>query len=245
MTMMSELTKASLLFLLDYTKDRANEHLEAIIRRLIITSDISNKAAWTDKVLNLVRDVVSSIDPDVRCGDSLDVLSYVRLKVIPGGSIEECKYVDGIVFRQNVTHKKMLDKREAIKYNPRVLLLAGGIEFQRTDARLSSMDTLIEQEEKYLSILVEKIMYLKPDLIIVGKAVARKAQELLCEHKVAVIQNVKPELLTRIARVTGARIGSSDHMVGQYGEECLGTCRRFYIQCVTDDPERQDRNTGR
>jgi hypothetical protein len=36
------------------------------------------------------------------------------------------------------------------------------------------------------------------DIILVGKAVARKAQELLCEQHVAVMQNVKPQLLERI-----------------------------------------------
>jgi ABC-type Fe3+-hydroxamate transport system substrate-binding protein len=30
------------------------------------------------------------------------------------------------------------------------------------------MDTLIEQEDKYIEILVEKIMSLKPDIILVG-----------------------------------------------------------------------------
>jgi len=49
--------------------------------------------------------------------------------------------------------------RSSVKENPKILILGGGIEFQRTDTRLSSMDTLIEQEDSYISILVEKIMY--------------------------------------------------------------------------------------
>jgi hypothetical protein len=36
------------------------------------------------------------------------------------------------------------------------------------------------------------------DIILVGKAVARRAQELLCEQNVAVMQNVKAQLLDRI-----------------------------------------------
>lgn len=49
-----------------------------------------------------------------------------------------------------------------VKENPRILLLAGGIEFQRADLKLSSMDTLIEQENKFMEILVDKIMSLRP-----------------------------------------------------------------------------------
>lgn len=76
--------------------------------------------------------------------------------------MEECVFIDGIVFRKNVSHKKMMsDKNED---DPKILLLAGGIDFQRMDMKLSSMDTLIEQEDKYMEILVEKIMSLKPGL---------------------------------------------------------------------------------
>eukprot|EP01033_Poteriospumella_lacustris_P022103 gene22103-16543_t len=125
------------------------------------------------------------------------------------------------------------------KDNPRILLLAGGIEFQRADMKLSSMDTLIEQEDKHMELLVDKIMSLKPDIILVGKSVARKAQELLCEHQLIVMQNVKLKLLERLSRMTGAMLlPSTDTMIQQYGEECLGTCGHFKLRLVQDDPEK-------
>jgi hypothetical protein len=55
----------------------------------------------------------------------------------------------------------MAEGNSYTKENPRILLLSGGIEFQR-DARLASIDTLIEQVNRYLEILVDKIMSLKP-----------------------------------------------------------------------------------
>jgi 1-phosphatidylinositol-3-phosphate 5-kinase len=72
----------------------------------------------------------------------------------------ESSYIDGIVFRKNVSHKKMSPGEG--KVNPRILVLAGAIDFQRADNRLSSMDTLIEQEDKHIEILVDKIMSLRP-----------------------------------------------------------------------------------
>lgn len=50
---------------------------------------------------------VSSVDPNVKGGDFLDIRPYVKMKLIPGGRRDECRYVDGIVFRKNVTHKTM------------------------------------------------------------------------------------------------------------------------------------------
>jgi hypothetical protein len=221
--------------------DRASSHLSEIVDRLIVANPVimKDKKIWKDVVVNLIKTVVSSVDPDVRSGDNVDIRPYVKIKVIPGGAVSECNYVDGVVFRKNVSHKKMAV--DGTKTDPKILLLAGGIEFQRTEAKLSSMDTLIEQEDKFMEILVEKIMSLKPDIILVGKAVARKAQELLCEHKVIVMQNVKQTILERVARMTGAiLLPSTDSMVKQFGEECLGTCSKFWLRLVQDDPERSN-----
>jgi hypothetical protein len=221
-------------------QSRASAHLAAIVKRLVYASTIlssSDRDMWIDIILTLVRGVVESVDPDVRAGDELDIRPYVKIKVIPGGETSECCYVDGVVFRKNVSHKRM--GTYGVKDNPRVLLLAGGIEFQRADTKLSSMDTLIEQEDKYMELLVEKIMSLKPDIILVGKSVARKAQELLCEHRLIVMQNVKLKLLERLSRMTGAMLlPSTDTMIQQYGEECLGTCGNFRLRLVQDDPEK-------
>jgi hypothetical protein len=31
---------------------------------------------------------------------------------------------------------------------------------------------------------------------------------------------------------------STDHMIQQYGTECLGTCGKFWFRLVQDDPEK-------
>jgi len=92
---------------------------------------------------------------------------------------------------------------------------------------------LIEQENKYLELLVEKILILKPDIIIVGASIARRAQEILSENNVVALQNVKSRQLTRIARLLGATIlPSTDYMIQQTGDECLGSCKSFSIKMI-------------
>jgi 1-phosphatidylinositol-3-phosphate 5-kinase len=129
--------------------------------------------------------------------------------------------MSGIVFCKNVSHKRMAKEIE----NPRIMLLSGGIEYTRTENRIASLDTLLEQEEKYLSILVTKIVKLKPDLLMVGRSVSRKAQEMLLAANVTLVQHVKSTLMTRIARQSGATIlSSTDHVMNQFGTSVLGTC---------------------
>jgi len=87
----------------------------------------------------------------------------VKVKTVPGGKLSDCAYISGIMFRKTVTHKRMAKQID----NPRILLLSGGIEFTRTENRIASLETLFEQEEKYMEILVAKILKLKPDVSMI------------------------------------------------------------------------------
>lgn len=92
--------------------DRASQHLSGVLDRRIAQSSIipaDSKAMWKETTLTLVKGVVASVDPDVRAGDEIDIRLHVKIKVIPGGDISECGYVDGVVFRKNVSHKKMMN----------------------------------------------------------------------------------------------------------------------------------------
>lgn len=212
---------------LNHLQTRASLHMKSIVQYLLrLNKGINNADQWGNIIVSLINSVVTSVDPDVRAGDKLDIRPFVKLKSIPGGSISESTYVEGVVFRKNVAHKKMVYNKD----NPKILILAGGIEFHRQDFRMSSLDTLIDQEDKFLEIMVEKIMSLSPDIILVGKSVSRRAQELLSSHQVVVFQHVKEKLLERIARMTHAMmLPSIDHMIQQYGKECLGSCGTFSL----------------
>ena len=224
-------------------QEAASRHLDCVVERMMHVIDESERGMWKGIVLNLTRDVVSTVDPDVRQGDDIDILKYVKIKIIPGGGLEGNSYVDGIVLRKNVSNKLMASRGMIQK--PRILLLAGGIEFQRHEMKFSSLDTLIEQETKYIEILVEKILSLQPDIVVVGKSISRRAQELLSEQRVVALQNVKPQQLERMSRLLGAKIlPSTDHMIQQSGDDCLGLCESFSIRQVQDDPERAEKFPG-
>lgn len=172
----------------------------------------------------------------------------MKVKTVPGGNYRDCAYLSGIMFRKTVVNKRMAKQID----NPRILLLSGGIEFTRTENRIASLETLFEQEEKYMEILVAKILKLKPDVLLVGRTVSRRGQELLLKAGVVLIQHVKSSLLSRIARQTGATvISSTDHYMSQFGPDVLGKCRRFRLVTFRDNelwsdellPEGMEENT--
>ena len=148
--------------------------------------------------------------------------------VIPGGSLKDSAYVSGVVFHKNVSHKSMI--KEGGVCNPRLMLLDGSIEYTRKENKITSIDTLLQQEEKYTEILLSKITKLRPDVLIVGRSVSRRAQELLLQKNIVLLQHVKSSLLYRIARQTGANVLSgTDHVLTQFGAAVLGMCVRAII----------------
>ena len=195
---------------------------------------------WLNSIMTLVTRCVSTVDPNVKNnGDLMDIRPYVKVKVIPGGSMQDCAYLSGVLFRKHVVHKKMA--KEVL--NPQIMLLSGGIEFTRMENKIASLDTLLEQEEKYIEILVTKILKLKPNVLLMEKSASRKAQELLLKNKVVLVQHVKPTLMNRIARQTGATIISSqDHVMNQFGANVLGKCRRFRLVTFRDNETWTDGN---
>lgn len=227
-----------------FTGHCAAEHLEQVARDLLRVhapslwqnalhgNSTSQETKWVDKLLSLATKCVSTVDPNVKKGDLIDIRPYVKIKVVPGGSLDDCAYMSGVMFRKTVSHKYMAKELS----DPRIMLLSGGIEFTRRENRIASLETLFEQEEKYLEILVGKIIKYKPDVLLVGRSVSRKAQELLFKAGVVLVQYVKPALLNRISRQTGATvISSTDHVMSQFGSSVLGRCRRFRLVTFRDN----------
>jgi len=175
---------------------------------------------WVNSLMMLATRCCATVIPNLRHGDMLDIRPYCKVKVIPGGKLEDAAYISGIAFRKNVSHKTMAKEMP----NPRIMLLSGGIEYTRTENKFASLDTLLEQESKYMEIIVAKITKLKPDVLMVGRSVNRKAQELLLSRtNIVLLQHVKVGLMERIARQTGATIlSSTNQIMNQFGNSVLG-----------------------
>jgi 1-phosphatidylinositol-3-phosphate 5-kinase len=130
--------------------------------------------------------------------------------------------VKGVVCKKNVAHRRMTTRIE----KPRLLLLAGALEYHRVTNQLSSIDTLLQQETDHLKMAVAKIVAQKPNLLLVENSVSRYAQDLLLEKNISLILNIKQPLLQRISRCTGAQIVPSIDLLPS---QKLGYCELFHV----------------
>ncbi len=182
---------------------------------------------WAELVSKMVNRAVSSVRPNVVDGDAMDISHYVKIKTVPGGSPSDCAYVDGVVFRKQLAHKRM---RPVID-RPRVLLMSCALEYQRNDNRLSSLDVISKQEEEYLNIVATQIAQLKPDVVVVEKAVSRHAQEIFLKEDITLLLNVKRTVLERLARCCESMLITSMDQITH--KRAIGVAGRFRMEHVT------------
>ena len=63
---------------------------------------------------------------------------------------------------------------------------------QRNENRLASLDPLVLQEFEFLKNFVARVVSLRPNILLVEKSVSRLAQNMLLQHGITLVLNVKP-----------------------------------------------------
>uniref|UniRef100_A0A3Q3LXD3 1-phosphatidylinositol 3-phosphate 5-kinase n=1 Tax=Mastacembelus armatus TaxID=205130 RepID=A0A3Q3LXD3_9TELE len=204
-----------------------HNHMMALLQQLLYSESLS--LSWRDIIVPVVQQVVQTVRPDVRnCDDDMDIRQLVHIKKIPGGRKFDSMVVNGFICTKNVAHKKM---NSYIK-NPKILLLKCSIEYlYREETKFTCIDPIVLQEREFLKNYVQRIVDVRPNLVLVEKTVSRIAQDMLLEHGITLVINVKPQVLDRVSHMTqGDLVMSMDQLLTK---PRLGTCHKFYMQPFT------------
>ena len=162
-----------------------------------------------------------------------DIRHYVKVKRISGGKISDCAMIQGVMFRKNVSHRKM--RTDILR--PKILLLDQAITYHRMNSKFHSFDISLKQNEEYMRMIVNKMLDLGPDIVVVSKHCDRLALKEMCKENITAVCNVESSTMERIARAIGAPIiRSIDHMNQLDAEQALGECGRFYVKYYNVDP---------
>jgi len=60
----------------------------------------------------------------------LELKRYAKVEKLPGGTLQECVVLDGVMVNKDITHPKM---RRTIR-NPRVILLDSTLEYKKGES---------------------------------------------------------------------------------------------------------------
>ncbi|KAF3432202.1 hypothetical protein FNV43_RR26941 [Rhamnella rubrinervis] len=210
-------------------------HFRALVSQLLQGEDIkigkeNGDEDWLDIITKIAWQAANFVKPDTSRGGSMDPSDYVKVKCIASGSPSDSTLIKGVVCTKNIKHKRMTSQYK----NPRLLILGGALEYQRVPNQLASFNTLLQQENDHLKMIISKIEALRPNVLLVEKSVSSYAQEYLLEKEISLVLNVKRPLLERIARCTGALITPS---VDNISKTRLGHCELFRLEKVSERHE--------
>ena len=216
-------------------------HLRAVVRQALVAGGVPHAEEWVPILADLAAAAAAAIQPSSAggAGYSMDPRDYVCVKRIPGGQRGDSRLVRGVACRRSVAHKRMATTVEA----PRLLLLGGALQYQRVEGRLSSLDTLLEQERAHLRVACARAVALQPQVVLVEKSCARYAQELLLTAGVSLVLNVKPAVLRRLAAATGAQVAPGCDALREGLH--LGSCGAFRCEALAEEhgPPREQSRT--
>jgi len=179
------------------------------LRKIAMTS-MSGKSAYAygekmaDLVVKAIRQVAEKKDGKI----VVDTENIQREKK-HGGSSEDTELIDGIVIDKEVVHPGM---PKVIK-DAKIALLDAALEVKETetDAQIQISDPnklqeFIEQEEKMLRTMVEKVAESGAKVVLCQKGIDDLAQHYLAKKGILADRRVKKSDMERLAKATGARI---------------------------------------
>ena len=206
----------------------------------IVTSTIGTKfsSKWGDLIVKLAVNAVRKVwKKDDQGNVEIDIKRYAKVEKIPGGVLEECEVLNGVMFNKDITHPSMRRRIE----NPRVVLLDCPLEYKKGESMTAMEFTKEEDFKKALAMeetevmrVCEAILKVKPDVVITEKGVSDIAQHfLLTKGNCSVIRRIRKTDNNRIARVTGATIVNRPE---ELQESDVGKdCGLFEVRKVGDD----------
>ncbi|KAF1974385.1 hypothetical protein BU23DRAFT_553448 [Bimuria novae-zelandiae CBS 107.79] len=181
------------------------EHVRKFLKQMLQDAGISHSSSWERALVPILLQCTDDVNPDLHRGDDIDIRHYIKLKKIPGGRPRDTSYVSGVIFSKNVALKSM--QRNIA--HPKILIITFALEYARHQTHFMSLDPVIAQEREYLRNLVDRIVALKPNVLLVHRNVSGLALEFIEAAGISVVSNVKETVLNAVARCTQSKPVSS------------------------------------
>mmetsp|Transcript_7038 Transcript_7038/g.8056 ORF Transcript_7038/g.8056 Transcript_7038/m.8056 type:complete len:542 (-) Transcript_7038:998-2623(-) len=171
-----------------------------------------------------------------RSKKEIDIKRYARIEKIPGGELEECRVINGVMLNKDVTHSKMRRRIE----NPRILLLDCSLEYKKGESQTNielgneaDWDVLLKQEEEYVARICADIIAHKPDLVLTEKGISDLAQHYLMKAGITALRRLRKTDNNRVARACG---GTICNRTEEIQESDIGKgCGLFEIRKIGDE----------
>jgi len=201
--------------------DKALETLENIaipvkprgkefLKKVAMTSMASKLVAENrEHLAEIAVDAVLNVAQKVKDEYRVDVKGDIMVEKKPGESLADTKLIEGLVLDKEVVHPGMPKRVERTK----IALVNSPLEVEKTefDAKINiespeQMEAFLNQEEKMLKDMVEKIAEKGANVLICQKGIDDLAQHFLARKGILAVKQAKESDMEKLAKATGGKV---------------------------------------
>ncbi len=207
----------------------------------IAATAMTGKGAETakDRLAQLTVEAVKAV-ADQQNGKIVIDLNNVKIQKRTGAAIEDSQLIKGIVLDKERVHTGM----PKVVKNATIALVDSAIEIKstETDAKIQINDPLqmqafLDQEERMLRKMVEKISGSGANVVICQKGIDDLAQHFLAKKGIFAVRRVKKSDMDALSRATGAKIvtnvedfTAADLGIADVEEQSVGNENMTFVQ---------------
>jgi 1-phosphatidylinositol-3-phosphate 5-kinase len=209
-------------------------YASCLLSELLIDKKIENYKEWTNVLIQSLKKI-NNIEIYLKNKDLSDFSfnesnynfsNYIKIKKILGSKLEKTKTVEGVVFSKKLPIKTM----PSIIENPKIMLITFPIEYDQdinNRHHFQSLESIIAQQDQYIKKLVDRILNLKPNIIISSNSINGLALKLFSNLEISVVPDTKLNNLIKLSKFTGSSIITSIDILAM--KPRLGTCDIFKV----------------
>jgi len=169
-----------------------------------VAASVESKALLSGLVVSAIKKVAEKRD-----GKTTVDKDYIKIEKKQGGDVAQTTLINGVLVDKEIVHPGMPKRIE----NARIALVDSALEIEKTetDARINinspeQMTAFLEQEEKMLKIMAEKVKASGAQVLFCQKGIDDVAQHYLSKAGIAAVRRVKKSDMEKLARATGGRV---------------------------------------
>lgn len=180
-----------------------------VLNKIATTSMASKMISGNSELLSkIVVDAVLAVADSAQDRIKVDT-DDIKVEKKAGGSINDTTLVQGIILDKEVIHGGMPKRIEEAK----IAIVSAPLEIEKTeiDAKINisspdQMNLFLEQENKMLKDMVDKIVSAGAKVLVCQKGVDDIAQHYLARAGILAVRRAKESDMAKLSRATGARI---------------------------------------
>lgn len=186
-----------------------------------------------DMLADIAVEAVTSIAEKVDGKYKADI-DNIQVEKKHGGAISDTKLIKGIVLDKERVHPRM---PRAVK-NAKIALIDRALEIKKTEVEAkiqikdpAQMQKFLDEEEKTLRSMVEKIKKSGANVVICEKGIDDLAQHFMAKEGIYAVRRVKRSDMEKLAKATGGKIVTN---LDDLGPSELGTAEQVEEVKISD-----------